>query len=1122
LSPTAKGEKQGFWAMHKTIVSLVGISLFLFATASSADAAKDGVSRCVDDYGAVGDGVADDTRAIQETISSGHDGVWCQPIRVVFSPGRTYRVTNQIIAWAGVHLETDVRNPATILLKANTLGFGDPTKPRPMIMSRLSSLRLDCPDYPANIGTMDTIHHYIAKKNPLPGWPWRWPEDYDTAEFDQQSVHPACGPGNNFWSQIRNLKFRVEQGNPGAMCVYYNNAQGSFLYNLQFDLADDTFCGIYGGPVIVNCTFRGGRFGSYDISELGMSFNCHYSKQKEAAHGMYLYGNRMFMGITCEDVPVGIAIVYVRALTALNCTFTRCGVGIAMGNPGARVLLQNIKTTDTPVLFRSAKALLPGNAQGTFTLPTYVFGPVFDNGRWVQTGGVFPSNSVLPTQLSFPGSFDLSQAANVREFGAVGDGQADDTEAIRKAIAASETVFLPAGRYRVSDTILLRSQTKLIGEHILATWIVMAPQQAGFTDAKNPQPVVDTPDDPKADVHITQLAMHAVGQGLQGLDGAVGLRWRVGRKSSLTNCQLNLGGNPILVTGSGGGTFLNLWTAEGGLNKGLVVDHNTEPLLIFNLSSEHQTDKAVQLIGARDVCFYYGGGGEGSYPQEKVINEMADCDRIAWIYQVVHPEDNVIDTILKLKNCRNIWVGPLVRIHEEPVQHTVLDEQPDGKVYDAKNANFTLYRWGELNDLNRAATASGPDWRVTTPALLAAPADAAQAKPYIQGLRRPARDDKQLHWKTLSPQLPLPNEANLLLHTYMVNILDQPALFTFKGAAPAALYVDGVEVKLAADKGLLKTQLDLKSGYRSVTILTDEKSTGQRIGLSITRPDGTPLGGLFQLDPPPRTQPLLARFDPQGHRVKADWLPAADFAGGKIRLVRNDEHYPATPEDGKTVYEGTDGTFQDAYESGRFSSYYSLFEIDSTGKASPPSPHRVDLTLAPYIKSFLACGPFDAPDATDLGYEKAYFDEAAAAPAVKALSDEKPWTLVPGHAFFYHIVKVNKIFQAAPAGATPKVAYLATYVHVESDVKGLLLIQADQGCKAYLNGKCVGGGPIVIEGKYPQMLQLPVELKKGSNLLMLKVPQGKQEWEISVRIAMDRFGRLLPVPLTFSTQTDLP
>src|SRR6185295_7662245 len=49
----------------------------------------------------------------------------------------------------------------------------------------------------------------------------------------------------------------------------------------------------------------------------------------------------------------------------------------------------------------------------------------------------------------------ISQTANVKDFGARGDGIADDTKAINAAIAATKSgaVFVPPGRYLISDYI---------------------------------------------------------------------------------------------------------------------------------------------------------------------------------------------------------------------------------------------------------------------------------------------------------------------------------------------------------------------------------------------------------------------------------------------------------------------------------------------------------------------------------------------------------------------------------------------------------------------------------------------------------------------------------------------
>ncbi|MDG5495961.1 glycosyl hydrolase family 28-related protein [Niveispirillum sp. BGYR6] len=58
----------------------------------------------------------------------------------------------------------------------------------------------------------------------------------------------------------------------------------------------------------------------------------------------------------------------------------------------------------------------------------------------------------------------LRDLVSVRDFGAVGDGVADDTGAILAALAAHRSVFLPAGTYRTSATITLGYGQTLYGE----------------------------------------------------------------------------------------------------------------------------------------------------------------------------------------------------------------------------------------------------------------------------------------------------------------------------------------------------------------------------------------------------------------------------------------------------------------------------------------------------------------------------------------------------------------------------------------------------------------------------------------------------------------------------------
>jgi parallel beta-helix repeat protein len=60
----------------------------------------------------------------------------------------------------------------------------------------------------------------------------------------------------------------------------------------------------------------------------------------------------------------------------------------------------------------------------------------------------------------------LRQSLSVKDFGATGDGSTDDTTAIQNALNAGtgRSVYFPAGTYRISTTLVVKTKTTLIGE----------------------------------------------------------------------------------------------------------------------------------------------------------------------------------------------------------------------------------------------------------------------------------------------------------------------------------------------------------------------------------------------------------------------------------------------------------------------------------------------------------------------------------------------------------------------------------------------------------------------------------------------------------------------------------
>ena len=97
-------------------------------------------------------------------------------------------------------------------------------------------------------------------------------------------------------------------------------------------------------------------------------------------------------------------------------------------------------------------------------------------------------------EISFP-SFEASTTANaVLDCGAEGDGYTDDWQALTTCLQKHRDVFLPKGRYRLSNTLDLDSGNRLVG--LGQTLSVLMPVSKGFGRSSvldpAPQPLVRT------------------------------------------------------------------------------------------------------------------------------------------------------------------------------------------------------------------------------------------------------------------------------------------------------------------------------------------------------------------------------------------------------------------------------------------------------------------------------------------------------------------------------------------------------------------------------------------------------------------------------------------------------
>lgn len=267
-------------------------------------------------------------------------------------------------------------------------------------------------------------------------------------------------------------------------------------------------------------------------------------------------------------------------------------------------------------------------ADYTIRQSVWVDGAESDSARWFVIEQVAPDERRWLRhrwEPTFP-HWQHPRAVNVKAaFGAAGDGVTDDTVALQRAIDAHEIVFLPKGRYLVTDTLRLRPDTKLIGVWHAFTKIVAQPPFGAFAGGAEPKPVIETADATQADTVLAFVGIDVVDQATEAQARALGdrmpvyaLHWRSGGSSvvrspmfhrpydasgSMLREPAKLGrlewrdGALVRISGQGGGKWYNLFMHGSAHRDGddfrlLQVEGTRNPLAFYHLHAQHTEGEA--------------------------------------------------------------------------------------------------------------------------------------------------------------------------------------------------------------------------------------------------------------------------------------------------------------------------------------------------------------------------------------------------------------------------------------------------------------------------------------------------------------------------------------------------
>ena len=555
-----------------------------------------------DNFPVKGDGIADDSAALQQAINKVQETT---NQGILFIPAGRYRLTKTIYIWPGIRLIGFGAERPTFVLAANTPGFQQ--GPAYMI--------------------------FFVGKRPQGDAP-----------------PPDASPGT-FYSAISNIDVEIQDGNPGAVGVRAHYAQHCFLAHMDFHIGSG-LAGIHdGGNVAQDVHFYGGQYGIWTRKPSPgwqfMIIDATFEGQREAAIREHEAGLTLIRP-QFKNVPTAIEIdpqysdeLWIKDGRMENIS----GPAVIINNERnahTEINMENVACSHVPIFAsyrESGKQFAAGSE--IYTVKTFSHGLQYqDLGAVGAIQDIYQTAqlSALPEPvksdiLALP---PMDTWANIRSLGARGDGSADDTDALKKAIAEHHTIYFPSGQYRVTDTISLKPDTVLIGLQPSVTRIILADGTPAFQGVGSPKPLLETPEG--GTNIVTGIGLYTNGINAR----AVAAKWMAGTNSMMNDVRF-LGGHgtvdpndsaadssnnwkqiynnthtadtnlkrrwdgqypSLWITNGGGGTFVGIWTPSTFAQAGLYISDTSTAGRIYELSSEHHVRNEAVLQNASNWQIY--------------------------------------------------------------------------------------------------------------------------------------------------------------------------------------------------------------------------------------------------------------------------------------------------------------------------------------------------------------------------------------------------------------------------------------------------------------------------------------------------------------------------------------
>jgi hypothetical protein len=512
-------------------------------------------------FGAKGDGVTDDTVAIQAAINYNRPTNGWKGPAVIFVPPGTYKISNTIVVWAQTMLVGDENQPPQFLLVNNASGFNNTSAKKPVFVA--------ADGYNINPTTDDWWDHGTPVDNVF-----------------------------NVW--IHNINIQIGSGNAGAVGIFWKVAQVTSIRNVnitagttsspaaigidvgggQADYANGYVPQMGGGGVVENVTVIGGTIG-IRVSSLSQWTLRNITTQNQSSTGVQVIAPWVLslVNLTTSGAPIGLSYSNGNELAILDSNIS--GTSTAFSNDGSYWYAENTVGITSP---NTAEANIVG------WIPGWINGTKLSTGRQSLTMTRDRPMSTIAKPAIYLGSGTIGNAFTA---GAKGDSVTDDTAALQNAINTYQTVYLPYGSYKINAPLQLQAGTRLIGEMPM-TMIFLAPNSSGFGNANSPKSLIVT-NGATLVCNLNVYANDSTNPGAQLVD------WDgPNANAGIWDCQFWSNGAVLRdLCFFGPGVFSNVFCGGDATAAG-ILGCSDGPIWLYGVACESQPNMAFNISNAGD------------------------------------------------------------------------------------------------------------------------------------------------------------------------------------------------------------------------------------------------------------------------------------------------------------------------------------------------------------------------------------------------------------------------------------------------------------------------------------------------------------------------------------------